>query len=311
MEPGAVTLPSTRLRSLLDGPDPVVGPCVYDCVSARVAEEAGFPLLFHGGYNSASSMLGIPDIGLITMTEMIYSAQNIARAVRTPVLMDVDDGFGDIPNVVRTTREAIRGGLAGLYIEDQVFPKRSPSMGVNKCVSVGDMQLKIRSIAHARNDMDPDFVIMVRTHSSRASGMDEAVERSLAYAEAGAELIFVDPGYSREIVEEEFRRIREEIIPHVRCVANMTENCGRPLYTTNELREMGFSVVFYPLTAIITVTAALQKIFAELRQNGTTAAATSQMWEPRMVKELMNASAWMEMKERILEDGVPLEGSDE
>lgn len=256
-------------------------------------------MLFHGGYNSAASMLGIPDIGLITMSEMVYSARNIASSVRLPVLMDVDDGFGDIPNVVRTTEEAIHGGLAGLYIEDQVFPKLSPSMGVNQCVSIDDMVLKVRAIVHARKQSDPDFVIMARTHASRLSGMDDAIRRSLAYAEAGADLIFVDPGYSKEIVDEEFRRITTEIAPHVPCVANMTENCGRPLYTTDELHNMGFKVIFYPLTAVIAAAAALERIFAELMEHGTTASVADLMWKPSTFKDMIGASRWLEMKNEI------------
>jgi 2-methylisocitrate lyase-like PEP mutase family enzyme len=284
------------LRQLLAAPGPVVAPCAYDCVSARIIERAGFPLILHGGYNSAASLLGIPDLGLISMAEMIYSARNIAAAVSVPVMIDVDDGFGDVLNVARTTRESIRGGLAGLYIEDQDFPKRSPSIGTNKVISIPAMTTKIRTIKAVARDEDADFVLMVRTHSSRVSGMPDAVERSLAYAEAGADIIFVDLGYSESIVMDELRTIAERIVPQVMCAANMTENCGRPLLTTDELFQMGFKVVLYPLTALMTAAAALQTTFAELSANGTTRRVADRMWPPATFKQLIGVDEFLSRK---------------
>ena len=278
---------STLLRNMLAEPGPIVAPCVYDCVSAMIAERAGFPALLHGGYNSAASLLGIPDIGLISMSEMVYSARNIAASVGIPVLIDVDDGFGDALNVMRTARESIRSGLAGLYIEDQVTPKRSPSIGVNQCISTEAMAAKLRAIARVREEGDPDFVVMARTHSSRSVSIDDAVERSLAYAQAGADLIFVDLGYSEDLVLEELRIIAEEIAPHVHAVANMTENCGRPLLTTEELYDMGFKMIIYPLTALMVAAAALEEIFTELVQKGTTQSVADKMWPPKKFKAMM------------------------
>jgi 2,3-dimethylmalate lyase len=243
----------------------------------------------HGGYNSAASLLGIPDLGLISMTEMIYSARNMAAAVTVPVMIDVDDGFGDLLNVRRTTSESIRAGLAGLYIEDQDFPKRSPSIGANKVISIPAMTAKIKTIAAVARDEDPDFVIMARTHSSRAAGMADAVERSLAYAKAGADIIFVDLGYSEDAVMAELRIIVEQIAPHVPCAANMTENCGRPLLATDELFRMGFKVILYPLTALMSAAAALESTFAELISQGTTRRIADRMWPPTTFKRLIGA----------------------
>lgn len=287
---------TTRLRELLAAPGPLVAPCAYDCVSARIIEKAGFPVIMHGGYNSAASLLGLPDLGLMSMTEMIFAARNIAASVAAPVMIDVDDGFGDILNVARTTSESIRAGLAGLYIEDQEFPKRSPSIGVNKAISIPGMTAKIRTVAAVARDEDPDFVIMARTHSSRVTGMREAVERSLAYAEAGADIIFVDLGYSEDVVMEELRIIADEIAPHVLCAANMTENCGRPLLTTDELFQMGFKLILYPLTALMTAAAALEATFAELISQGTTRRIADRMWPPTAFKGLIGADDMLRRK---------------
>jgi 2-methylisocitrate lyase-like PEP mutase family enzyme len=290
---------STRLRSLLAAPGPLVAPCAYDCVSARIIERAGFPLILHGGYNSAASLLGVPDLGLISMTEMIYAARNIAAAVSVPVLIDVDDGFGDVLNVARTTRESIRSGLAGLYIEDQNFPKRSPSIGPNQVIPISAMTAKIRTIAAVAGEEDSDFVVMARTHSSRVTGMAEAIERSLAYAEAGADIIFVDLGYSEAVVMEELELIAEQIVPRVMCAANMTENCGRPLLTTDELHRMGFKVILYPLTALMSATAALESTFNELAAEGTTRRVADRMWPPAAFKKLIGAEQLLKQKAEL------------
>jgi 2-methylisocitrate lyase-like PEP mutase family enzyme len=290
---------STRLRRLLAAPGPLVAPCAYDCVSALIIERAGFPLVLHGGYNSAASLLGIPDLGLVGMAEMIYGARNIAAAVSVPVMIDVDDGFGDVLNVARTTSESIRSGLAGLYIEDQDFPKRSPSIGVNKIITIPAMTTKIRAIKAVTADEDPDFVVMARTHASRVSGMAEAVERSLAYAEAGADIIFVDLGYSESVVMEELRIIAEQVAPRVMCAANMTENCGRPLLTTSELSQMGFKVILYPLTALMTAAAALEATFAALAAEGTTRSVAERMWPPTAFKHLIGTDAFLRRKDKL------------
>jgi 2-methylisocitrate lyase-like PEP mutase family enzyme len=290
---------STRLRELLAAPAPIVAPCAYDCVSARIIERAGFPLVLHGGYNSAASLLGIPDLGLIGMAEMIYSARNIAAAVSVPVMIDVDDGFGDVLNVARTTQESIRGGLAGLYIEDQDFPKRSPSIAINKVIPVAAMRTKIRTIKAVAAAEDPDFVVMVRTHSSRVGGMTDAVERSLAYADAGADIIFVDLGYSESVVMEELRTIAEQIVPRVMCAANMTENCGRPLLTTDELFRMGFKIILYPLTALMTAAAALEATFTALAADGTTRSVAGRMWPPATFKKLIGIDEFLQRKDEL------------
>ena len=122
---------------MLEEPGPIVCPCAYDCVSARVVELAGFPAVMHGGFNTAASLLGLADVGTITQTEMLSAARNMAQTVDIPVMCDVDDGFGKARNVARTTTEAIRAGVAGMYMEDQVMPKRCPSLGGGGVVSAG------------------------------------------------------------------------------------------------------------------------------------------------------------------------------
>jgi methylisocitrate lyase len=158
------------------------------------------------------------------------------------------------------------------------------------------MTAKIKAIAAVARDEDPDFVIMARTHSSRVAGMADAVERSLAYGDAGADIIFVDLGYSEDVVMEELRIIVERIAAYIPCAANMTENCGRPLLTTDELFQMGFKVVLYPLTALMTAAAALETTFAELSSQGTTRRVADRMWPPTAFKRLIGADEMLRRK---------------
>ncbi len=277
---------STQLRSSLAGPEPVVAPCAYDCISAKLAETAGFKAILHGNYNCAASLLGMPDVGVISMAESVWQAGRLVQAVDIPVICDVDDGYGDIVNVARMAREVMRAGCAGMYIEDQVAPKRCPSLGGSDIISTADMTRKLKAVCKVRAEEDPDFFLVARTHAGRAVDLDEAVRRSIAYAEAGADAIFFDPSYS-DVVFEEFRVLVEKVGPHAMLIANMTENVGRPLITTDELAKMGFKIVIYPLTLVLTAASALETVLNELMAKGTTAGLTDRMMHVRKLADLM------------------------
>ena len=277
---------TTKLRDLLGKPGVIVAPCAYDCVSLRIIEKMGFKVALHGGYNIGASLLGIPDIGLITMTESVGQARNMAYSTNIPLICDVDEGFGGINNVMRTTREVIRSGLAGMYIEDQVFPKRCPALGGNKVISLEDMIIKLKIASKVRSEEDPDFVIIARTHSSRTIGIEEAVRRGIKYAEVGADAIFVDLGYSEDVINE-LQIISKEISPSAHLIANMTETVGRPMLTNKELYDMGFKIVIYPVTLIITAAASLVKVLKELNDKGTTRELVNEMMPLAELGELL------------------------
>ena len=277
---------SHRLRSSLADAQPVVAPCAYDCISAKLAEAAGFKAILHGNYNCAASLLGMPDVGVISMAESVWQAGRIVQAVDIPVICDVDDGYGDIVNVARMSREVMWAGCAGMYIEDQVAPKRCPSLGGSGVIPTEDMVRKLKVVCKVRADEDPEFFLIARTHAGRAVDLDEAVRRSIAYAKAGADAIFFDPGYSDEVFEE-FRVIVEKVGPHAMLIANMTENVGRPLITTEELAKMGFKIVIYPLTLVLTAAGAVEAVLKELMAKGTTAGVAHQMMHVRKLADLM------------------------
>ena len=280
---------TTLLRNLLKEEGPIIMPSVGDCLSLRIIERAGFKVVLHGGFSTAAILLGMPDVGLITMSESVGFARNMAACVKIPVICDVDEGFGSINNVIRTTREVIRSGLAGMLIEDQVFPKRCPGIGGGNVVSCKEMLVKLRAVMKVRKEEDPDFVIIARTYSSRVIGMDEAVKRGKAYAEAGADIIFVDLGYS-DVVIEELKQISKGIGGYAHLIANMTETVGRPMLTDKELFKMGFKIIFYPMTAIMTTAAALKTIFTELKEKGTTKALVDKMMPFKELEEVLGVN---------------------
>lgn len=267
---------STQLRTLLAEPGPIVMPFVYDCVSLRIVEQLGFPVVAHGGYNCGASILGLPDVGLITLSESVGWARNMAAAVDMPVICDADDGFGDLINVDRTTREVIRAGLTGLLIEDQMAPRRCPSFGGGNVIPLEAMLRKLKVVSSVREEKDPDLIVIARTYSSRAIGLEEAVTRGIAYAKEGADLIWVDPGYSEEAIKE-LKVIGEKIGPHAHIVADMAETIGRPLITTEELYNMGFKMVTYPVTALLAAAGAVARVMTELRDKGTTRAVVDSL----------------------------------
>jgi methylisocitrate lyase len=267
---------STALRRLIDMPEPLVVPCAYDCVSARIVELAGFPAVMHGGFNTSASLLGVPDIGIITMAETLAVARRMAEAVEIPLIGDVDDGFGKTLNVIRTTEEAISSGLAGMYIEDQVLPKRCPALGGGGVVSTEEMVRKIHAARRTASELDPDFVIIARTHASRALTFDEGIRRGIIYLKEGADMVWVDQGFNTSALEE-LKIIADRVGSLGHVVASMTENVGRPLLTTSELYRMGFKLITYPLTLLMTAAKAMTEVMQQLAGSGTTASVENRM----------------------------------
>ncbi len=179
-----------QLRTLLDGDALVVAPGAYDALSARLVEEAGFPAAYMTGFGTAASLLGRPDIGLVSSTEMIDHARRIASCVAIPVIADADTGYGNPINVIRTVRDYERAGVAGIHLEDQAMPKRCGHMSGKVLVTVGDMVAKVQAAVAARTD--PDFVIIARTDARGVEGLEAAIDRAGQYREAGADVLFVE-----------------------------------------------------------------------------------------------------------------------
>jgi 2-methylisocitrate lyase-like PEP mutase family enzyme len=179
-----------RLRELLSGAEPVLAPGAYDALSARLIEAAGFPCVYMTGFGTAAAMLGRPDIGLLTGTEMVDNARRITGAVAVPVVADADTGYGSPLNVIRTVLDFERAGVAGIHLEDQMMPKRCGHLSGKVLVSQDDMAAKVRAAVAARTDAD--FVVIARTDARAVEGMDGALRRASAYLDAGADVLFVE-----------------------------------------------------------------------------------------------------------------------
>lgn len=251
---------AARLREMIGERGLIMAPGAYDAWSARLVENAGFEAVYMTGYGVSASVLGYPDIGLIGFHEMVEMARNMAEAIRAPLIADADNGYGNTLNVVRTVREYEKAGVAAIQLEDQVLPKRCGHMEGKQLVSESDMAAKIRAALYARQD--PDTVIIARTDARAVNGLDDALSRAKSYAAAGADVIFVEAPQTAE----EVRKIAEAVGAPL--LANMVEHGKTPLFTKEELLDMGYKIAIYPVTALYAATKNIMDTMRILRKFG-------------------------------------------
>lgn len=251
------------LRNLLKEPRIIVAPGAPNALTAKIIEQTGgFQAIYMTGSGTTTNFIGEPDIGLLTMTEMITQAKNLDMAVGLPVIADANTGYGNAINVVRTVREYERTGVAAIHIEDQVFPKRCGHFEGKQVVSQSEMVGKIKAAVEARED--PDFVLIARTDARAVLGLDEALRRAYAYLEAGADVIFVEAPQSLEELEIIAKSINAPLL------ANMVEDGKTPLLTAQELEEIGYKIVIFPSSAQRAAAKAIQELMQLLKETGTT-----------------------------------------
>jgi len=256
-----------RLRELLAGPAPLVAPGAYDALSARLVEQAGFDVVYMTGFGTTAGLLGRPDVGLLSATEMVDNARRIVAAVDVPVIADGDTGYGNAINVVRTVQAYEQAGVAAIQLEDQVTPKRCGHMAGKEIVPLPEMLGKIRAAVDARHD--PDFLVIARTDAVAVSGLDEAVERAKAFADAGADLLFVEAPTSESDIEEVASRLAG-VGP---LVFNWAEGGRTPPLSPARIGELGFSLVLYPIGTLLAATAGIRGLLETLREEGTPVSA--------------------------------------
>jgi 2-methylisocitrate lyase-like PEP mutase family enzyme len=260
---------TTRFRRLIESDEILVLPGAHDTLAARLIEQAGFAALTAGGYSATATLLGQPDTGQLSMTEMADFYARICDNIGIPVFADGDTGYGNVTNVARTVRAYERAGVAGLFIEDQVAPKRCGHMAGKAVIPAEEMVGKVKAALDAR--VDPDLVIMARTDALTVTGIDDAIERAQLYREAGADLIFVES--PRSVAE--MRRICREIDAPL--LANNVEAGLSPVLPAAELQEIGYAAVAFPVAATYAVARAVGELMATLRRDGTTAAYRRRM----------------------------------
>jgi methylisocitrate lyase len=259
-----------RIGALLAGDGPVLIPGVYDALSARLAERAGFRAVLISGYCLSATRLGEPDFGLLTQTEVLDAAARIVAAVDVPVLVDIDTGYGNAFNVERTVRELVRLGAAGCFLEDQVWPKRCGHMEGKRVVPLEEYLPKL---AAARATGGPGFWITARTDARAVAGLDEAIRRARAFAAHGASCVFVEAPESAD----EMARVRAALSPDVPLVANMVEQGKTPLRSAAALAASGYRLVLVPVAPLLAAAHALRTLFETLARDGATQALAERM----------------------------------
>jgi 2-methylisocitrate lyase-like PEP mutase family enzyme len=240
----------------------LIMPGVYDALSAKIAARAGFEVTFITGYSVSATLLGEPDFGLLTQTEVVSAAQRICSVIDIPVIVDADTGYGNAINVIRTVQDLIRAGAGGMFLEDQVWPKRCGHMRGKQVIPLEEQLNKLRAAVEAKGQND--FFIVARTDSRQALGLDEAIKRGIAFSNTGADAVFVEAPESKE----EMREIAKHVKGHL--VANMLERGVTPLMEPTELKDLGFDLVVWPLAPLYSVAKSLTDVYTTLRTEGST-----------------------------------------
>jgi 2-methylisocitrate lyase-like PEP mutase family enzyme len=254
--------PTRRLKERLAHAPPVLAPGAYDALTARLVEEAGFPAVYMTGFGTAAARLGRPDVGLVTMTEMVDTAKRMTEAVSIPVIADADTGYGNPINVIRTVREYEAVGVAAIQIEDQEWPKKCGHMEDKRVIPAADMVEKVRAAAAARRS--EDFLVIARTDARAVLGVDEALDRARRYRDAGADLLFVEALES----EDEIARAAAAL-GDVPLVFNWAEGGKTPPLELERLRQLGFRLAIFPISTLLTTVRAVGDVLARIRAAGT------------------------------------------
>ena len=280
-----------QLRKHIQDPGIVVLPGAHDVLSGMLIEQAGFPVVFTSGFGLCASGLGMPDIGLLTMTETLDRVRRIVDAVSVPVVADMDTGYGNPLNVLRSVEECVRLDVAGIILEDQLWPKKCGHMEGKTVIPAEEQVQKLQAAIYARGDSE--LVVIARTDARAPLGLEEAIRRGRAYAKAGTDVIFIEAPQS----VEELKTIGTSF--DIPLFANMVEGGKTPFLTAQELEQLGFKLVVYPLSGLFAATQAIQEMTHHLRATGST------MGYERMVsfhqfEEIIGLQYYSEIEKRFV-----------
>ncbi|MEW6490028.1 MAG: oxaloacetate decarboxylase [Thermodesulfobacteriota bacterium] len=292
---------TTQLRRLLERPGIRMAPGCHDALGARFIQRSGFSVAYVTGYGVACSLLGRPDVGEITLTEMVTHAARIAAAIDIPLICDADTGYGGLLNVQRTVREFQRAGVAGIHIEDQQEPKRCAAMGGVRVLDLDAAVARVRAAVEAKDD--PDFFVIARTDCRPALGVDAALERARAFADAGADMIYVELLGSRE----EVARVGREAGP-TPLLFDMFDHPAVPVLRAAELAEMGYRIVTFPFTSTLAYAKVLDEVYPSILRTGGAADVAERRMGLHAFEEAMGLAEIWRGVER-LQDSAPLPGA--
>ena len=271
--------PAATVRARLAEDRPLVMGGFYDGISARLVNRAGFPVTFMGGYAVAASVLGEPDIGILGQAEMVDAARRLCPHVTSPVLVDADTGYGGVAEAAETARLYAAAGAAGLFLEDQVWPKRCGHMAGKEVVPAADWLAKLEALIAVRKETD--LFVVARTDARAPEGLAEAIARGKAARDLGVDAVFVEAPQSIEEMDQ-----IAAAIPGPK-IANMVEFGKTPLLSPEELHERGFDLIVYPVAAVLAQAHAIEKIYATLTEQGTTESRQGELFHFQAFNDLM------------------------
>lgn len=284
-------MPAKKLRDLLRQPGAIRSLGAHDVFTACLIERAGLETVFIGGFGTSASMLGLPDVGFLTLTEMADAVRRMAMRVNIPVVADGDTGHGDLHNVIRTVREFERAGAAGMLLEDQVAPKRCGHFAGKAVIPADEMILKLKAAQDARRD--PGFVIVARTDARAVEGIDAAIDRANQYGKAGADVCFIEAPASRQELERIPREVRYPLL------VNMLSGGVTPILSVNELEKLGYKIVVCPIESLLVTGTAVMRLIDTLLTRGRVDLPTDQMMTFDQVKQVLGLDEVMRLRERL------------
>ena len=279
------------LRRLLDGARLVMAPGAPDALTARLVEQAGFPAVYMTGFGATATLIGCPDVGLLTQTEMTTHARNIVRAVDVPVIADADTGYGGPANIERTVKEYQQAGVAAIHLEDQVLPKRCGHMAGVKLVPVEDMVRRLDCALAVRGD--DDLVIIGRTDALAAAGLEEAIQRARRYRDVGVDVVFVDA--IKRI--DDARAVAQALDGPL--MISVVEGNETATLTLDEIEQMGFALALYPLSALFAAAGAIRDVLATLSKSGTTDALADRLLTYSEFSEVVRLGHYQDLDNRF------------
>jgi 2,3-dimethylmalate lyase len=271
--------------------DILVMPGVYDALTAKIAEHVGFEAIFQTGYGTSASLLALPDFGFLSITETVENARRITRAVNIPLIVDVDTGYGNPLTISKLVDDLQRIGVSGIFLEDQVWPKRCGHMVGKEVINSQEYVQKLRSAIDAKKK-DSDFIIVARTDAMAPLGIEEAIKRGKLYSEMGADIVFVEAPRSLD----DMKNIANQIDAPL--VANMIEEGITPNLTSKELLEMGYKIALFPLSGLYSSTFAIFETFKTLKETGTTKSLKHKMMQFKEFNKLVNLDKYMNMENK-------------
>ncbi len=283
--------PTRRLRGLLTQPAIIRSLGAHDVFTARLIEAAGLETVFLGGFGTSASLLGLPDVGFLTLTEMADAVRRMAQRVSIPVVADGDTGHGDLHNVTRTVREFERAGAAGILLEDQVAPKRCGHFAGKQIIPADEMVLKLLAALDARDD--PDFVIVARTDARAVEGIDGAIARANRYGAAGADVCFIEAPESREELERIPREVGYPLL------VNMLSGGVTPIAPVDELERLGYKIVVCPIESLLVAGKAIQRLIAVFLSRGRADLPADEMLTFAEVKQILGLDEVLGLRARL------------